>query len=331
MQHSTRNRLLQAVLGSCLASTAAAQTVYQFTEVGPAPGSVFGRIPRAIADHGALVSLAYGANPASIGLIEQQGHVQTFALQHGQSVDPQDINSRCVVAGTATNAAYSESLGFVRDRNGAITPFSAPGFAFTSLHGLNDHGVAVGCASTDGYLDQHPLIVANGTLTQVEVPGWEGRVCFDDISDHGTLLGEYTDDTGSHPFIADSNGAASVDVPGAFSAELFKLNNHGVAVGYYSVDDGNPLYFPDHGLLRDKHGVLSTLDWVPQWPATQLVDFFGEQVTLSFVEPSGTVLLSISDDGHVLANAGALYQGNASFGPLLYFDTKVGIGAPKPN
>jgi uncharacterized membrane protein len=77
-----------------------------------------------------------------------------------------------------------------------------------------------------------PLALAQGTYTQIDVPGAVGSGCWG-IDAAGDISGAYTDASGnSHGFLLSGGTYTTVDYPGALNTQLFGMNDEGQVVGY---------------------------------------------------------------------------------------------------
>ena len=76
-----------------------------------------------------------------------------------------------------------------------------------------------------------PLALAQGTYTQIDVPGSQGTFCFG-IDTAGDVVGAYYDDAGQiHGVLLSGGTYTTIDYPGAPGTELTGINDMGQIVG----------------------------------------------------------------------------------------------------
>ena len=79
----------------------------------------------------------------SVGFIDTNGTIKTFAVPRVSFTEPTAINNLGEVAGNASFGFYGPDVGFV-DIGGKITTFEYPGATETVVTGINDLGQVVG-------------------------------------------------------------------------------------------------------------------------------------------------------------------------------------------
>src|SRR4029077_17755101 len=77
-----------------------------------------------------------------------------------------------------------------------------------------------------------PLALAQGTYTQIDVPGAIHTYCYG-INARGDLSGSYSDVSGGwHGFLLSSGSFTTFDFPGASVTYVYGINDKGHVVGY---------------------------------------------------------------------------------------------------
>jgi len=227
------------------------------------------------------------------------------------------INAAGDIAGSYLDSHYV-AHGFVRDANGTIATFDAPGAGTTSsikgslasLQGtipiaINAAGTIVGT-----YLDAHScyhgfLRATSGTITEFDVSGAvTTAACTPEaafrvgtrpiaINSTGTIIGTYSDTNGKyHGFVRAVNGGVTTfDAPPAASIGCFScgtvpttIDTAGGIAGYYSDSNGK-----HYGFVYPANGAITTFS-------------VSNAVASSFAEESdyeGTVGLCMNDSGTV--------------------------------
>ncbi len=86
------------------------------------------------------------------------------------------------------------------------------------------------------FLGAARLVAAQGTYTQIDVPGAVGTTLSYGINNSGDLVGAYEDTKGLiHGFLLSGGVYTSIDYPGALQGtQVFGLNGVGQIVGYTS-------------------------------------------------------------------------------------------------
>jgi hypothetical protein len=93
----------------------------------------------------------------------------------------------------------TEEHGFRRDADGTLTyPIDAPGFLYTALYGINDHGWMVGEAGNSTGISQGVLFRSLTMAETYSYPGATLGTAFLGINNHGLICGSYVDDAGTH-------------------------------------------------------------------------------------------------------------------------------------
>lgn len=193
----------------------------------------------------------------------------TFALPKKERVNPTCINSDGVVVGHGIDSAQV-AHGFIRDHNGGILTFDAPGAGTSGGQGttataINQSGQITGYfvreSGGQGFLRE-----ANGAFVIFFVPG--ARVTMaQDINESGAIVGCYSAHGGfSHGFLRERSGSlTSFDVPGSTNTWPEAINRHGEILGVYSPAPPNSS--SRRAFLRETSGKFITFE-VPKSSAT---------------------------------------------------------------
>jgi len=153
--------------------------------------------------------------------------------------------------------------GFVRDANGHVTDFDAPGASTDCFFGLTfPQGINAAGEITGSYLDSacnsHGFLRRrHGAVTVVDIPGFIGGTFPETINDRGEIAGFGFDATGAgHGFVRDHRGVfATFDLPDVRDFGNMDINPAGVVVGFWL--DGNLVA---HGFRRAADGTVTTIE-----------------------------------------------------------------------
>ncbi|HEY3135356.1 MAG TPA: hypothetical protein VGL29_04840 [Blastocatellia bacterium] len=185
---------------------------------------------------------------------------------------PLIINSNGAIAGWAIDSA-GVYHGFLRDRNGVITTFDAPGAGTGANQGTLSFAISPRGEITGFYFDGNTAVHGflrdeEGVITAFDVPGagtGANQGTFGGgFTPDGTIMGVYADaDSLYHGFLLDKNGAVTTfdapdagNVPGSFQGTVpWGINTNGEITGYYT--DGTNV---NHGFVRDKQGAIVEFD-----------------------------------------------------------------------
>jgi uncharacterized membrane protein len=176
------------------------------------------------------------------------------------------INEAGAAAGDYLDA-NSVLHGLIRDPQGVMTIFDAPGaaneaFGGTLVTGINSDGVIAGTyldvnSAYRGFVrDTHGNFATFDPPGAGDLPG-TGTIALS-INDDGDIAGFYTDARfRNHSYIRDKHGLITTfDSPNAvYGTFAESINNDAAVAGYYSDATGFP-----RGFLRDKHGNFTTID-----------------------------------------------------------------------
>ncbi len=214
---------------------------------------------------------------------------------------PLIMNPNGTIAGWAIDSAFVFH-GFLRDRNGVITTFDAPGAGTGANQGTLSFAISPRGEITGFYFDGTDAVHGflrdkNGVITTFDVPGagtGPGQGTFGGGFTPNGIMGVYADaDSVYHGFLLDKNGAVTTfdapdagNVPGFFQGTVpWAINTNGEIAGYYT--DGTNV---NHGFVRDKHGAIVEFDVSG---ATNMLPWAG-------IAPNGAVIGSFFDANNVV-------------------------------
>jgi len=191
-----------------------------------APGAVNGTVPSSITPAGAIAGYYADASPVFHGffLSALGGTFTSFDAPSAgtgqfQGTFAFSINPAKAIAGYYVDASYVPH-GYVRDADGTITAFDAPGAQGTFAYSINPAGVIEGY-----YVD------ASGVA-------------------HG-----YVRARGGTIATFDAAGAGTGPGQGTFASPFEAINPAGAITGWY-LDASNVF----HGYVRDANGTITTFD-----------------------------------------------------------------------
>ncbi|MBZ5544596.1 MAG: hypothetical protein LAO07_13090 [Acidobacteriia bacterium] len=151
---------------------------------------------------------------------------------------------------TAPCGPVSTYQGFLL-REGLFSSFGSPDHINTWAMRMNGRGQIVGCVHDANTTDSmHGFVVdRDGTFTDSPVP----MSMHNGISPDGrTIVGLYTDTSGTHGYILSQDNFMPFDVPGSNLTQAEDLNARGEIVGLYRDTAGK-----FHGFLRNGVGYFS--------------------------------------------------------------------------
>jgi len=198
---------------------------------------------------------------SSRSLLSKQYTFQVFDVPGAFRTVPTAINDLGVVTGRS-KAAGASFEGFIRDRNGGLTAFTAtPDSAYTLPSGINDLGVLVGTFADPAGLQHGFVRRPSGEITRVDF-NFSGLVdsSLGSLNNRGDLVGGYDlGDTNTVIGVLIEGGKTTVlpDAPGAVPMQTFAytINDSRVIAGTFVGTDGL-----DHGyLLRGSQ--FTTIDY----------------------------------------------------------------------
>jgi hypothetical protein len=158
---------------------------------------------------------------------------------------PKDINDQGVISGNFLDPCFCKFHGFTYSGgpSGTYTTVDRPGFAGTSVMGLNDAGAVVGTFSTslfsEGGTDQGFLKSDSGTYSDVLVGDHSYPA---DVNALDQVVGQYVSGGSPyHSYMYDGGVVTSFDPPDTGGGSgAFGINSTGTVVGWY-VDGGGAL------------------------------------------------------------------------------------------
>ncbi len=188
--------------------------------------------PTAINNAGELVGEAPGSSARAFRFSD--GRFEPI-LPGASFVRPWDINDSGVIVGWARPSTGGFANGFVYDA-GNITTLSAPfaGAAQTTPLGINNSGAIVGTyaapCTTFGSCESG-FLYQNGVYTTINIAaGFFTKLLA--INDHGQILGNYTDRSGTHYFTGSGGVFSQFDLPcGGGGGVARDMNNSSQIIG----------------------------------------------------------------------------------------------------
>jgi hypothetical protein len=216
----------------------------------------FVRVLRSAPGRRALVlCLALCAFGLSYSATADEPTFETFDL--GIQTTPTGINARGDVTGYYWDASYAFH-GFLRERDGKVTEFEAPGSGTGSLQGTHPTAINADGTITGFYNFQHGFVRANdGTFTTFDPPN-SAFTNPTSIAPDGAITGQYFDTTAAlakHGFLRTSDGViVTFNPPGSVGTYPMGINPKGEIAGFYFTNQGS------HGFLRARDGTFTTFD-----------------------------------------------------------------------
>lgn len=182
------------------------------------------------------------------------GVLTTFTVPQADRTEPESINGKGTIAGSAYTAHPETLRGFVRAADGTLTTFDgAPHATGTWALSINNKGQIVGetfvMNAAHGFVRN-----AAGQITDFDVPGADGTAA-SSINDKGVIAGIYNVDGITHGFVRVPDGTnTTFDVPGgSLTMWVTGINATGSVTGYYDNEDGTGR----HGFVRAPDGTLT--------------------------------------------------------------------------
>lgn len=160
------------------------------------------------------------------------GDIETFEVPDGFISFPGGINGNGEVVG-AYFGNEDEFLSFIR-RNDDVGVISIPGLTEIGAADINELGQIVGGAINEAGVSVG-FILQDETTTLIEHP--EGETELLAINNLGQIVGSVFDGENSRAFIYDGSSFEDVSFPDADETVIWGINDHGVIVGEYFVDD----------------------------------------------------------------------------------------------
>ena len=185
------------------------------------------------------------------------GVLTTFAVPQTDLTEPESINGKGTIAGSA-HVPHPERLhGFVRAADGTITTFDgAPQATVTWALSINNKGQITGEADV-GRAGHGFVRNAAGKITNFDAPGADETKAIS-INDKGVIAGIYYLAGIAHGFVRVPDGTITTfDVPGSSGTMwIGGINIAGSVTGYYDNGDGTGR----HGFVRTPDGTITIFD-----------------------------------------------------------------------
>ena len=183
---------------------------------------------------------------------------------------PHLINPNGAITGYYVDSAFV-SHGFLRDKNGVITTFDAPGAGTGARPGYAKLRNQPRWRSQDSTLTRPTRFTVScgirmasspHSMFRARAPAHGQGTYGGGFTPNGTIMGVLIDANNvNHGFLLDKNGAVTTfDAPDAGTGSdqgtyPWGINTNGAITGWY-VDEANV----SHGFVRDKHGAIVEFD-----------------------------------------------------------------------
>ena len=174
--------------------------------------------------------------------------------------------------------------GFLRDPQGKIVSFDAPGSMYTNPIAINDEGTIIGYYCDDSGICRGFVRNIDGTITTFDIAG---NVCFGvfpgAIDPDGTITGGYYDENcDPHGFVRDRSGTITIfDASGDVNTFPSSINPRGEIAGSWFDLHGEP-----HGFVRDRFGASTIFDVPGGTRTAEFPPFFGP---IASINPKGEI------------------------------------------
>ncbi len=218
-----------------------------------------GVIPRSINDSGVIAGVEPGSGEGF--LRTPDGTFTLFRAVDNEYTAPSSIYNAGVTTGLYFGQDHANH-GFVRNTDGSITSFDAPGASETQNSGTYPASINAAGVITGYYTDQtgnkHGFVRAvDGTITAIDVPGADTTVATG-VNDEGVVVGYWDHAITDHAFIRSADGTiTSFDGPDdAVDTDALAINNKGVITGDYFQPDGLSVVI--RGFVRRPNGTFAT-------------------------------------------------------------------------
>jgi hypothetical protein len=188
--------------------------------------------------------------------------ITTFDVPDGINARPSAISSSGEIVGSYLDTKVGRVRGFLRNKNGSITPFDFPNAEATFPTGVNS-GLIVGVAdvpNATGQLEEHSFHRSDAGVFTAIGPASAGfkLVVPYAINPTGQIVGGY----GTEGFLQNQNGVFTVIdiVPGGGfpTAPVTAINQAGECAGYSSVLVGFEDILESTAFLRQPDGNITT-------------------------------------------------------------------------
>jgi probable HAF family extracellular repeat protein len=211
---------------------------------------------------------------------------------------------------------------------GLLPPGSGVSYAF----GINVHGVAVGgfCdpAGCNALAAQHGFTYDNGVYTTIDYPQTGATTAAYGINDLGEIVGGFCSGPfpcpegafarTAHGFLDDQGAFAQLDYPGSQDTQADAINNAGVIVGAYDINNSGPHGFiHQNGMFKNidvpggsftyptainNKGVVAGYYQTPDFNVHGFLYRNGAFETVDYPNTIGTGLSGINDDNVIVGN-----------------------------
>ncbi len=181
---------------------------------------------------------------------------------HAGGTTVNGIDNQGDVVGFSANAGASRLTNFIRSPGGTFSLLNIAGAADAMANGINSSRTVVGASGDNAFLLSNGLlsILASSGILATLPPVNPGKTASEiafGINDSGSIVGQYVDSvSGNTPGFVDANDRFTVvsPVPDAMVTNVQGINNHGLAIGFYSTDGTH-----QHGFLYDTLGQFTLL------------------------------------------------------------------------
>ncbi len=174
-----------------------------------------------------VVFVVPGGFPQAHGFLLEKGKFTTIDVPDFSRVfnHPLGINNRGQIVGDSRDE-LGPVLGFLLD-HGNFTTLLAEGHPESIASCINDRGQIVLIT----FNPQENLLLDKGKFNTLDLPAGAFAT---GITNSGEIVGEYSDESGSHGFLFNNGKFTAIDVPGATATVVNGINDHRQIVGYYS-------------------------------------------------------------------------------------------------
>lgn len=187
----------------------------------------------------------------------------TFDPPGSAGTSPVSINPAGQIVGSYFDANFA-THGFLRDTDGTITSFDAPGAAHGTLPvAITPQGLIVGTYFDVNFAPQVFLRAKDGTFPTLEIPipvgSFVGALA---ANSAGGIAGEFIDSNGNPSVFLRSPGGnfTLFELPPAFSPSFFAPNITAMTPGGTILGNYIDANFGVHGWLRTIDGTFTTFE-----------------------------------------------------------------------
>jgi hypothetical protein len=159
-------------------------------------GNVY-NIPYGVSNNGEIVGTAgdftavqgYSYSGGVFTAIDAAAYPANTTIANG-------VNSSGAIVGISGPSASGDLANSFLDVGGVFTAIAMPGESVTFASGINDAGIIVGGASSDGFVTGPGFIDDHGVFTAINVPGATSTVLAG-INNLDQIVGQYVDQNGN--------------------------------------------------------------------------------------------------------------------------------------